>query len=31
MRAAGYRLVKACGVDMFPQTPNAEMIVLLER
>ena len=31
MRAAGYRLVKACGVDMFPQTPNAEMVCLLSR
>ena len=31
MRAAGYRLERAAGVDMFPQTPNAELLCLLSR
>lgn len=31
MREAGYRLRRACGVDMFPQTPNAELVCLLTK
>nr|MCR5216584.1 23S rRNA (uracil-5-)-methyltransferase RumA [Lachnospiraceae bacterium] len=27
----GYRVVKACAVDMFPRTANCETLVLLSR
>uniref|UniRef100_A0A7S1XGQ3 Methyltransferase domain-containing protein n=1 Tax=Compsopogon caeruleus TaxID=31354 RepID=A0A7S1XGQ3_9RHOD len=30
-RGEPFRLVKAAGVDLFPQTPHCEMVVLLER
>lgn len=31
MREAGYRMERACAVDMFPQTPNVEMVVSLRK
>lgn len=30
-KLAGYRLVKACCVDMFPQTPHVETVVLMSK
>ena len=31
LQEAGYRPVRARGVDMFPQTPNAELVLKLKR
>ena len=31
LQAKGYRLVKACAVDMFPQTLHVETVVLMSR
>ena len=31
LKERGYRLVKACAVDMFPATGNCETVALLER
>jgi 23S rRNA (uracil-5-)-methyltransferase RumA len=31
LRAAGYRILRSCSVDMFPHTANVESCVLLER
>jgi hypothetical protein len=31
MEAAGYRMEKCVGVDMFPNTVNCEAVVMLDR
>ncbi|SFB33567.1 23S rRNA (uracil-5-)-methyltransferase RumA [Acetitomaculum ruminis DSM 5522] len=31
LRAAGYKIVKGCGVDMFPYTANTESVILLSK
>ena len=31
LKERGYRLVKACAVDMFPATGNCETVALLSR